>query len=77
MHKSRILFVNSQEVRCGRCKAANIGIGPLPAPDCAHEWLGFSTDEFQHDYVKGDAFDVTGNGGPFLDFVPRTDIAWL
>lgn len=76
MKKSDILFVNTQEIRCGRCGShIRRGDGNL-RPDCIHMYKGFSTDYTAHPYTTNDAWCIpTGPTGlGVLPFIPRTDI---
>ena len=84
MHKSRLLFVNTQEVRCGRCKAAVKRSSDYVVPDCAHRsrgaWSGFSTDYLDHSFSVDSTYSYP-HGGMTRDlakvhFVPRSEITW-
>lgn len=66
MHKSKILFVNTQQCRCGNCGKLSLSWGEMKAagrhgeqmsaPDCQCEWAGWSSDYFHIDEKFQDRF---------------------
>ena len=66
MRKSRILFVNTQQSRCGNCGLSSTSWGEmraqgrygecLSAPECQCTWDGWSSDYFHIDETYQDRF---------------------
>lgn len=76
MKKSQVLFVNTQEVRCGRCGSHILRSTNSVMPECGHRWRRFSTDYTAHPYTDGDAWATTTgpHGIQILPFIPRSEI---
>lgn len=59
IHKSELLFVNTQQSRCGNCGLSGATWAETPesehiaAPDCQCEWVGWSSDYFHIDQSWG------------------------
>ena len=77
--RSKILFVNTQESRCGNCKTyervADVDEGFYRSgPDCQCDWVGWSSDYF---HIDASFWPDNVRGGIIeMPFIPRSEIGY-